>query len=173
MDAVSLQPAAGAQGELAGVLMIRAYHEARGEKRTKVLIPDSAHGTNPASTALAGYEVIEVKSDAEGRVELGDLERHLGPDVAAFMITVPNTLGNFEPRVVEIGELLPRPRRPGLHGRRQPQRHPRAHAPRRSRLRRLPLQPAQDVHHAARRRRAGRRARSASRRTSSRSCRCR
>jgi len=105
MDAVSLQPAAGAQGELAGVLMIRAYHEARGEKRTKVLIPDSAHGTNPASTALAGYEVIEVKSDAEGRVDLGDLERHLGDDVAAFMITVPNTLGNFEPRVMEIGEL--------------------------------------------------------------------
>ena len=105
MDAVSLQPAAGAQGELAGVLMIRAYHEARGEKRTKVLIPDSAHGTNPASTALAGYEVIEVKSDAEGQVDLDDLERHLGPDVAAFMITVPNTLGNFEPRVMEIGEL--------------------------------------------------------------------
>src|SRR5580765_3476605 len=104
MDAVSLQPAAGAQGELAGVLMIRAYHEARGEKRTKVLIPDSAHGTNPASTALAGYEVIEVKSDAEGRVDLGDLERHLGPEVAAFMITVPNTLGNFEPRVMEIAE---------------------------------------------------------------------
>jgi glycine dehydrogenase subunit 2 len=104
MDAVSLQPAAGAQGELAGVLMIRAYHEARGEKRTKVLIPDSAHGTNPASTALAGYEVIEVKSDAEGQVDLADLERHLGPDVAAFMITVPNTLGNFEPRVMEIAE---------------------------------------------------------------------
>ena len=104
MDAVSLQPAAGAQGELAGVLMIRAYHAARGEKRTKVLIPDSAHGTNPASTALAGYEVIEVKSDAEGQVDLADLERHLGPDVAAFMITVPNTLGNFEPRVMEIAE---------------------------------------------------------------------
>jgi len=104
MDAVSLQPAAGAQGELAGVLMIRAYHAARGEKRTKVLIPDSAHGTNPASTALAGYEVIEVKSDAEGQVDITDLERHLGPDVAAFMITVPNTLGNFEPRVMEIAE---------------------------------------------------------------------
>jgi glycine dehydrogenase subunit 2 len=104
MDAVSLQPAAGAQGELAGVLMIRAYHAARGEKRTKVLIPDSAHGTNPASTALAGYEVIEVKSDAEGQVDIADLERHLGPDVAAFMITVPNTLGNFEPRVMEIAE---------------------------------------------------------------------
>jgi len=105
MDAVSLQPAAGAQGELAGVLMIRAYHEARGEKRTKVLIPDSAHGTNPASTALAGYEVIEVKSDAEGQVDLADLERHLGPDVAAFMITVPNTLGMFEPRIMDITEI--------------------------------------------------------------------
>mgnify|MGYP000067777680 CR=1 FL=1 len=105
MDAVSLQPAAGAQGELAGVLMIRAYHEARGERRTKVLVPDSAHGTNPASTAIAGYQVIEVRSDANGEVDLGDLERHLGPDVAAFMITVPNTLGNFEPRIVEIVEL--------------------------------------------------------------------
>src|SRR5262249_8668644 len=105
MDAVSLQPAAGAQGELAGVLMIRAYHASRGEKRTKVLIPDSAHGTNPASTAIAGYEVIEVKSDANGEVDLGDLARHLGDDVAAFMITVPNTLGNFEPRVVDITEM--------------------------------------------------------------------
>ena len=105
MDAVSLQPAAGAQGELAGVLMIRAYHASRGEKRTKVLIPDSAHGTNPASTAIAGYEVIEVKSDANGEVDLGDLARHLGDDVAAFMITVPNTLGNFEPRIVDITEM--------------------------------------------------------------------
>ena len=102
MDAVSLQPAAGAQGELAGILMIRAYHQARHERRTKVLIPDSAHGTNPASTAIAGYEIVEVKSNAHGEVELGDLERQLGPDVAAFMITVPNTLGNFEPRVADI-----------------------------------------------------------------------
>jgi glycine dehydrogenase subunit 2 len=105
MDAVSLQPAAGAQGELAGVLMIRAWHEANGERRTKVLIPDSAHGTNPASTAIAGYQVIEVKSDAHGEVDLGDLERHLDAEVAAFMITVPNTLGNFEPRIVEITDL--------------------------------------------------------------------
>jgi glycine dehydrogenase subunit 2 len=104
MDAVSLQPAAGAQGELAGVLMIKAWHEANGQRRTKVLVPDSAHGTNPASTALAGYEVIEVKSDANGEVSVEDLERHLGPDVAAFMITVPNTLGNFEPRIMEITE---------------------------------------------------------------------
>jgi glycine dehydrogenase subunit 2 len=105
MDAVSLQPAAGAQGELAGVLMVRAYHASRGEKRTKVLIPDSAHGTNPASTAIAGYEVVEVRSDADGSVDLADLERNLGPEVAAFMITVPNTLGNFESRIVEITDL--------------------------------------------------------------------
>ena len=105
MDAVSLQPAAGAQGELAGVLMIRAYHEARGEKRTKVLVPDSAHGTNPASTAIAGYEVAEVRSLPNGEVDLEALGRHLDTDVAAFMITVPNTLGMFEPRIVEITEM--------------------------------------------------------------------
>jgi glycine dehydrogenase subunit 2 len=105
MDAVSLQPAAGAQGEFAGVLMIRAYHASRGERRTKVLIPDSAHGTNPASTAVAGYEVVEVKSDPDGAVDLLDLERNLAADVAALMITVPNTLGNFEPRIMEITEL--------------------------------------------------------------------
>jgi glycine dehydrogenase subunit 2 len=105
MDAVSLQPAAGAQGELAGVLMIRAWHLANGERRSKVLIPDSAHGTNPASTAIAGYQVIEVTSDASGEVDVQDLERHLGNDVAAFMITMPNTLGNFEPRIVEIIEM--------------------------------------------------------------------
>src|SRR2546425_4534057 len=105
MDAVSLQPAAGAQGELAGVLMIRAFHLANGEKRTKVLVPDSAHGTNPASTAIAGYEVVQLRSDQHGEVDLGELERHLGSDVAAFMITMPNTLGMFEPRIVEIIEM--------------------------------------------------------------------
>jgi glycine dehydrogenase subunit 2 len=105
MDAVSLQPAAGAQGELAGVLMIRAYHQSRSEKRTKVLVPDSAHGTNPASTAIAGYEVVEVKSLPNGEVDVDALTRTLDTDVAAFMITVPNTLGMFEPRIVEITEL--------------------------------------------------------------------
>src|SRR5216683_3146022 len=105
MDQVSLQPAAGAQGELAGVLMIRAYHLARGERRTKVLIPDSAHGTNPASTALAGYAVSELKSEANGDVDLLDLERHLSEDVAAFMITQPNTLGLFESRIHQITEM--------------------------------------------------------------------
>jgi glycine dehydrogenase subunit 2 len=105
MDQVSLQPAAGAQGELAGVLMIRAYHLARGERRHKVLIPDSAHGTNPASTALAGFSVVQLKSDEDGEVELADLERHLDEDVAAFMITQPNTLGLFESRIHQITEL--------------------------------------------------------------------
>jgi len=83
MDEVSLQPAAGAQGELAGVLMIRAYHLARGERRHKVLIPDSAHGTNPASTALAGFSVVELKSEASGEVDLGDLERHVAASLQA------------------------------------------------------------------------------------------
>jgi glycine dehydrogenase subunit 2 len=105
MDHVSLQPAAGAQGELAGVLMIRAYHLARGERRHQVLVPDSAHGTNPASTALAGYEVVQLKSDEAGEVDLGDLERHLSDDVAAFMITQPNTLGMFESRIHQITDL--------------------------------------------------------------------
>jgi glycine dehydrogenase subunit 2 len=105
MDAVSLQPAAGAQGELAGVLMIRAYHLARGEKRTKVLVPDSAHGTNPASTTLSGYQVVQLKSDSKGEVDLADLERNLDDDVAALMITVPNTLGLFESRILEVTEL--------------------------------------------------------------------
>jgi glycine dehydrogenase subunit 2 len=85
--------------------MIRAYHLSRGEKRTKVLIPDSAHGTNPASTAIAGYEVVEVKSLPNGEVDVEALAREVGPDVAAFMITVPNTLGMFEPRIMEITEI--------------------------------------------------------------------
>jgi glycine dehydrogenase subunit 2 len=105
MDHVSLQPAAGAQGELAGVLMIRAYHLARGERRHKVLIPDSAHGTNPASTALAGFATVQLKSDDQGEVDLADLERNLSEDVAAFMITQPNTLGMFESRIHQITDL--------------------------------------------------------------------
>jgi glycine dehydrogenase subunit 2 len=105
MDEVSLQPAAGAQGELAGVLMIRAYHLARGERRHKVLIPDSAHGTNPASTALAGFSIVELRSEAGGEVDLADLERNLDEDVAAFMITQPNTLGLFESKIHQITEM--------------------------------------------------------------------
>ncbi len=106
MDTVSLQPAAGAQGELAGVLMIRAYHlDREGSPRKKVLVPDSAHGTNPASTTIAGYQTIQLKSDAAGEVDLLDLEGNLDEDVAAFMITVPNTLGLFESKILEITEM--------------------------------------------------------------------
>jgi glycine dehydrogenase subunit 2 len=105
MDEVSLQPAAGAQGEFAGVLMIRAWHLSRGERRTKVLIPDSAHGTNPASTAIAGFSVVQLRSDDNGEVDLADLERHLDETVAAFMITQPNTLGLFESRIHQITEM--------------------------------------------------------------------
>ena len=106
MDAVSLQPAAGAQGELTGVLMIRAFHlDREGSPRKKVLVPDSAHGTNPASTAIAGYQTVQIKSDANGEVDLLDLERHLDEDVAALMITVPNTLGLFESRILEATGL--------------------------------------------------------------------
>ena len=105
MDEVSLQPAAGAQGEFAGVLMIRAWHLSRGERRSKVLIPDSAHGTNPASTALAGFSVVQLRSDDNGEVDPADLERHLDESVAAFMITQPNTLGLFESRIHQITEM--------------------------------------------------------------------
>lgn len=104
MDAVSLQPAAGAHGELAAMLVVRAYHIARGENRKRVLIPDSAHGTNPASAAIAGFECVTVKSGPDGRVDVDDLKAKLGPDVAAFMITNPNTVGLFETRIEEICE---------------------------------------------------------------------
>ena len=106
MDAFTLQPSAGAQGELTGILVSRAYHESRGEKRLKVLIPDSAHGTNPASAAVAGLEPVVVKSRADGRVDVDDLKSKLGPDVALFMMTIPSTLGVFEPGVREIAKLV-------------------------------------------------------------------
>ncbi len=100
---VSLQPAAGAQGELAGVMMIRAYHEARGDKkRNKVLIPDSAHGTNPATSSMSGYRVVEIKSDARGNVDLAALKAECDDTLAGLMLTNPNTLGLFEEQVEEV-----------------------------------------------------------------------
>ena len=104
MDAVTLQPAAGAHGELTGILMIRAYHRARGEgdQRRVVLVPDGAHGTNPATAAMAGYRVVEVPSDERGEVDLDAFTRALGPEVAAVMLTNPNTVGVFETRILEI-----------------------------------------------------------------------
>jgi glycine dehydrogenase subunit 2 len=106
LDAVSLQPAAGAHGELAALMVAAAYFRSRGEKRTKVLAPDSAHGTNPASAAVAGYEAVTVKSNANGFVDLEDLRAKLGDDTAVFMITNPNTLGLFEPQIKQIADLV-------------------------------------------------------------------
>jgi glycine dehydrogenase subunit 2 len=106
MDRVTLQPAAGAQGELAGIMMIRAYHEQRGEKRTQVLIPDSAHGTNPASAALNGFSVVPVPSGEDGILHPEAVAQAMSPDVAALMITNPNTLGLFEEHIVEISKIV-------------------------------------------------------------------
>jgi glycine dehydrogenase subunit 2 len=104
---VSLQPAAGAHGELTGILIIRAYHLNNGDAgRTKILIPDSAHGTNPASTTMSGMEVIEIPSDERGNIDLEQLKKHCGPDIAGLMLTNPNTLGLFEEHVREVIDLI-------------------------------------------------------------------
>jgi glycine dehydrogenase subunit 2 len=106
MDEVSLQPAAGAHGEWTGLMMIRAYHESRGETRTKVLVPDSSHGTNPASAAAAGFETVTIPSGEDGLVDLEALRRAVGPDTAALMLTNPNTLGLFESQIRKIAEIV-------------------------------------------------------------------
>lgn len=107
MDEVTLQPAAGAHGEWTGLMMIRAFHEANGDSnRTKVIVPDSAHGTNPASATVAGLETITVKSNEEGLVDLEDLKRVVGNDTAALMLTNPNTLGLFEENILEMAEIV-------------------------------------------------------------------
>ena len=100
MDAVTLQPAAGAHGELTGILLIRALLEKRGNPRKKILIPDSAHGTNPATAAIAGYAVENIKSSETGVLDVAALEQLVTEDVAALMVTNPNTLGVFEENIV-------------------------------------------------------------------------
>ncbi|HZD12030.1 MAG TPA: aminomethyl-transferring glycine dehydrogenase subunit GcvPB, partial [Candidatus Binatus sp.] len=107
MSRVTLQPAAGAQGELVGVLIMRAYHKAEGQlQRQEMLIPDSAHGTNPASAAMAGFRVVVIPSDREGMVDLEALKQAVGPQTAGLMITNPNTLGIFEKNIVEIAKIV-------------------------------------------------------------------
>lgn len=107
MDSVTLQPAAGAHGELAGMMVIRAYHESRGDfKRTKVIVPDAAHGTNPATAVMAGYEIIEIKSSPEGDVDIEALKEAVGDDTAALMLTNPSTLGLFERNIKEITKIV-------------------------------------------------------------------
>jgi len=106
MDAITLQPAAGAHGEMTGLLMVRAYHHAQGRPRKKVLIPDSAHGTNPATAAMVDYAVENLKSDARGMVDIAALEAQMSEDVAALMLTNPNTLGVFEQQIHKIADIL-------------------------------------------------------------------
>ena len=105
VDAVTLQPAAGAAGEFTGMHLVRAYHEGRGEKRTEVVVPDAAHGTNPASAAMVGYDVLELPSK-DGLVDVEALKSAVSKDTAAFMLTNPNTLGLFEKDVVEIAKTV-------------------------------------------------------------------
>ena len=106
MDAVTLQPAAGAHGELTGMMIIKKYFDVKGEKRKKVIIPDSAHGTNPASAHFCGFDIVPVKSNERGQVDVDALKELLDSDVAAIMMTNPNTLGIYEENVLEISELM-------------------------------------------------------------------
>jgi glycine dehydrogenase subunit 2 len=106
MDRVTFQPAAGAHGELTALMMIRAYHDDRGDHRRRVIVPDSAHGTNPASAAMCGYTVVTVPSDARGNIDHGALRRAADGSVAALMLTNPNTLGLFEEGITEVAEIV-------------------------------------------------------------------
>ena len=171
MDAVTLQPAAGAHGELTGILLIRAYHQARGDvERQEVIVPDSSHGTNPATASMAGFRTVTVPSAPDGGVDLDALRAALGPRTAAVMLTNPSTLGLFERRIVELldavhaaGALayMDGANMNAILGHFRPGRR---------RLRRDALQPAQDVLHAPRRRRAGCRSRRGRRSAWRRSC---
>jgi glycine dehydrogenase subunit 2 len=106
MDAITLQPAAGAHGEFTGILLTRAWHESQGNARRKILIPDSAHGTNPATAAICGYEVQNIKSNALGGIDVAELERIVDEDTAALMLTNPSTIGVFESEIAKIADIL-------------------------------------------------------------------
>ena len=107
MDEFTLQPAAGAHGELTGLMIIKAYHEKRGDlKRTKIIVPDSAHGTNPASANVAGFDIVEIKSTKDGAIDLDNLKAALNDEIAGLMLTNPSTLGFFEQNIVEIAKLV-------------------------------------------------------------------
>jgi glycine dehydrogenase subunit 2 len=106
MDAITLQPAAGAHGEFTGILLVRAWHESQGNPRKKILIPDSAHGTNPATAAICGYQVENLKSNAEGGIDLEALARQVDEETAALMLTNPSTIGVFESQIHKIADIL-------------------------------------------------------------------
>jgi glycine dehydrogenase subunit 2 len=105
MDAITLQPAAGAHGELAGLMLVKAYFKDKGEERRKIITPDSSHGTNPASASMCGFETLTLKSNEKGQVDVDNLKEELTSDVAAIMLTIPNTLGIFEEKIIEITKL--------------------------------------------------------------------
>lgn len=105
MDGFTMQPLAGAHGELTGAMLIAAYHRAKGNTKKYILVPDSSHGTNPASAAIAGYEVVVIPSDENGVMDIAEYKRHLSPEVAGVMLTCPNTLGIFNPHIKEICTL--------------------------------------------------------------------
>lgn len=107
MDSMTFQPAAGAHGEYTGLLLIRKYHQSRGDTaRTKIIVPDSAHGTNPASATMAGFKVVSVPSNEQGGVDLDALRKAVGPDTAGLMLTNPNTVGLFDPNILEITRII-------------------------------------------------------------------
>ena len=107
MDSMTFQPAAGAHGEYTGLLLIRKYHQSRGNTaRTKIIVPDSAHGTNPASATMAGFKVVSVPSNEQGGVDLDALRKAVGPDTAGLMLTNPNTVGLFDPNILEITQII-------------------------------------------------------------------
>ena len=107
LPAITLQPAAGAHGELTGLLLIKAYFKDKGEtNRTKIIVPDTAHGTNPATATQAGFQVVEIKSNDRGLVDLAVLKAALGPDIAGIMLTNPNTLGLFEEEIQSIQKAV-------------------------------------------------------------------
>ena len=161
MDAITLQPAAGAHGELTGILLVRALSGIQGNPRKKILVPDSAHGTNPATASMAGYSVQNIKSNEQRhdgcRAARQVARRRWRDDVAALMVTNPNTLGIFEEDIAKVAEHPARQGRDALHGWREHERAGRHRPPRRFRRGRDAHQPAQDVLHSARRRRSRRR----------------
>src|ERR1700731_247724 len=106
MDGITLQPAAGAHGEFTGIMLVRAYHESKGNPRHRVIIPDSAHGTNPATAAICGYEVENLPSNSLGMVDVAQLERMVDEDTAALMLTNPSTIGVFESEIHKIADIL-------------------------------------------------------------------
>ena len=145
LDAVTLQPAAGSQGELLGLLLLRAYFAERGEQRTEIIVPDTAHGTNPASVTMAGFTLVGVATDARGNVDLADLRQRVSERTAGLMLTNPSTLGLFDEGIEEVTSVVHEAGGPLLLRRRQPECGVRDLTAGRHGLRRRSHQPPQDV----------------------------